>query len=233
MDTGNHHHRGLSLSGWRQMVWAGLVALILCGCSVPFTPMPSSIVMLTPAFPVINGRCTGVIVDATHVLTAAHCVESARRVITPWGQEARIESHEAWPESDIALLKTDRVLLTDHYAELGNAAINTPAQLYGTCPYYWGHQARTVFYGGLFDSPSPDKAFAMTYGVWYAMPRYGDENKACGGDSGGVVMQDGKVVGIISAIESEYPFWAIGTTIFAIPSQTIEGLLKNASQNQN
>jgi hypothetical protein len=49
----------------------------------------------------------------------------------------------------------------------------------------------------------------------------GDDSAVCGGDSGGVVIQAGKVVGTISAVASNYYFVAYGQTFFTVPM--IEG----------
>lgn len=199
---------------------------LLTACAVPFSPLPSNVVMLTPLYPTVEGRCTGAVIDATHVLTAAHCTHTAHRVITPWGQEARVVSYSALPDQDVAVLETDKVLFVEHYAELARAELGVVGTVFGTCPYYWGHQARAALYNGIASINDDD------YDQWIMQT-----NKACGGDSGGVVMQNGKVTGVISAVESDLWFVAIGTVMYAVPSGVAQELLNNekavAGQNQD
>lgn len=203
---------------------------LLTACAIPFSPLPSNVVMLTPLYPSVEGRCTGVVVDATHILTAAHCTRTAHRVITPWGQEARIVSYSALLNQDVALLETDRVLIVERYAVLAHAELGVVGTVFGTCPYYWGHQARAALYNGLVEMPFDEGI--RDYDQWIMQT-----NKACGGDSGGVVMQNGKVTGVISAVESDLWFVAIGTVMYAVPSDVAQELLNNeqavAGQNQD
>lgn len=43
----------------------------------------------------------------------------------------------------------------------------------------------------------------------------------CAGDSGGAVMQTGKLVGIVSQVRRQSPYWVVGTEFHTVPIQLI------------
>lgn len=204
--------------------FALILAFFLSACAFSYSPLPSNVVMLTALYPAIEGRCTGAVIDPTHVLTAAHCTKSADRVITPLGQEAFVTSYDEWKTEDIAILEVDRALFVQQFAELGRAELGVIGNIFGTCPYYWGHQSRLAAYNGMVEVPLVNGKI-RDYDQWIVQPRMGDNSKACGGDSGGVVMQGNKVVGVISAVDSDYWFVAIGTVMYAVPGDIVKDLM--------
>ncbi len=198
--------------------------LFLVACaSVPPT-LPPYIVMLTNALPAIDARCTGAILDPTHVVTAAHCVKAVRRVVAPDGQEAWVID-VALADHDLAVLEINKPIYLPVYAELGMAHSGT-GQVYGTCPYFWGHTPRHVVYGGMW-SYEVEAGLWIDFDLWHTV---GDTAAVCGGDSGGVVIQQGKVVGVTSVVESRYYFVAYGQTFLTVPSEIATDLLENGYQ---
>jgi len=189
---------------------------LFAGCTFATVQMPSYVVMLTQLYPSTINRCTGVLVDPTHVLTAAHCVDTVRRVITPDGQEGRVIDYQI-AKHDMALLELDRIMWVSEYATLGKAH-KGEAQIYGTCPYYWGHQARQAIYAGLWSAQLAD-GYWIDFRVWDTL----GSDEVCGGDSGGVVIQNNKVVGITSMVESE-SWLSIGTRFYTVPAEVFKEL---------
>lgn len=207
------------------------VVLLLSACAPPAS-LPSAVVMLTSSWPDAMGRCTGVVVGPTRVLTARHCLNAVRRVVTPWGQEAFVTRYFASPDADIALLEVDRTLwVPGGYAQFGEARRDIPGRLFGVCPFYWGHQARYALYRGDVSVEMEEGQPEVTVSRWL-MARLSDDQQdsACGGDSGGVIMQEGKVVGITSAVESELWFVAIGRVVYSVPQSKIKELFTLANE---
>jgi hypothetical protein len=62
----------------------------------------------------------------------------------------------------------------------------------------------------------------IPFDVWSTV---GDTEAVCGGDSGGMVVQDGKLVGVTSMVDADNPFIAYGTTFFTVPSSIAAQLI--------
>lgn len=170
--------------------------------------MPDSIVMLTDVLPRVGSRCTGVLLDAGHILTANHCAWLSR-VETQYGQESYVLPIAEWPEIDIAILASIVPLHANRYAQLTPPDTTKPALIYGVCPHHWSHIARVANY--LFDivlNGQPTQYWVSGVGI-------------CGGDSGGTLVQDENVVAIIIEGDRVYPGSVYSQAAYVVSAQVI------------
>src|SRR3954468_24659470 len=78
-----------------------LLMFLISGC-VANNSMPSYVIMMTDYFGYIREGCTGVAVDATHIVSAAHCKELVR-VVTQSGREHHVIAVQTWKDYDLLL----------------------------------------------------------------------------------------------------------------------------------
>lgn len=200
------------------------ILFALTGCAAP-PGIPPYLAMLTPSYPSMDGRCTGAVISPREVLTAAHCLKWISRVVTAGGQEAYIINARVSLVADVAIVETDRVLWVESFAKLGNAQLGVRGELYGTCPFYMPHQVRYAMYNGLEDVPMTDIT-TVTLGGWFMLPTLGDvQGNACGGDSGGFILQNGLIVGITDAVQTETFFSKIGSHVYTVPAHFAQELI--------
>lgn len=199
----------------------GLLLLLLIPVLGDCTP--SYFVMLTRVAPDSAYRCSGSMLDESHILTADHCLTlGTLRVETQAGDTTYAYPLARFPELDIAILRTVHPLELPAYASLAEVDKTRPAYLYGVCPHHF--------------STTPRKAvwvkddWRTSYGI--ACDRWIVEKSACGSDSGGPVVQDGKLVGMILAVKS----WWIAPTVEGkevciVPSKAIMEEVWKTSNN--
>lgn len=200
------------------------ITFALTGCATPPTQIPPWLVLLTPAWPSTEGICSGFVVAPKTIVTARHCVESVQRAVTTRGQEALIVSSIVSDKQDVAVLTTDRILLIDTFAKFGRAELNTDTTVLGYCPFQVSYVPRHAFYNGIASIVAgtyPER----DYDSWILPTIPGTFNQLCGGDSGSALVEHGKVVGILSAVESEYWFVALGSVAYSVPSSYAQELL--------
>lgn len=211
----------------KKAILALILAISLSSCN-SVTQMPIYVVMLTTEGPMTTVRCTGVMVDPETVITAGHCSELTR-VVTQGGSQAGIRLFIRWMLYDIAIMKTDKEIHLGEYAEFGSPTMGSLGTVWGVCPYYFSHTIRRVFsVGEVHDMELLDGniLYSRTYDYWKtAFDLGGDRRMVCGGDSGGAVVQNGKVVGITSAIHSEHIIYKIGNDLFAVNGETVKDLI--------
>lgn len=198
---------------YRKLFSAFMLTFWLVGCASSVSSIPPYVVMLTQSYPSAVERCTGVAIGPKSILTARHCVGTVNRIITQDGQEAYAVDAQIMPTNDAAILTVNKVLWMTEYAQLGEAHSGT-ARIFGTCPFYWGHQARQALYIDRQNIQIGETEFA-DFDSWFVT---GDDSGVCGGDSGGMVIQGNTVVGTISMVEADV-FWVKwGTLFYTVPS---------------
>jgi hypothetical protein len=189
-----------------------MLVLALSGCASMYSA-PAFIVVLTGRSAGDTGRCTGAMLDANHILTAGHC-STLDRVVTQDGQEARIRADVFIASLDVAVMEADRLLYTGEVLEVGKLNPYAPAYLYGACPHLDLDVARRLTFG---TSEIDDAHFEG----WTVVGKAGRSNYVCGGDSGAPVLQDGKVVGVLSAVWTDVFLAAQGNETSVVPLDSI------------
>jgi hypothetical protein len=200
----------------KRLILFGLLLLCLSGCVPAQTQMPSFFVMLTQQWPDVDHRCSGALLNPLFILTANHCVARAEltRVVTQYGQEVAIVPYKQWPEIDIALYRALLPVYASNYAHMAEANTLEPAEVYGACPFYFSHVPREVVYlhDELIGVLNPQQPCQM----WQTLGQ-----QVCGGDSGGIVVQNGNVIGVPVAVESAIFWIPLGTNVCVVPSRLI------------
>jgi S1-C subfamily serine protease len=206
--------------GW--LILGALFGWLLAGCAAPLPPRPPYMVLLTSRYPSTLGRCGGVAVDATRVVTVAHCTPGRARVVALDGQEAFAIHVARRPDHDLALVTVAPPLRLSAYAEFGSPFLFVPAALYGACTHYVTDAPRQLYYAASV-SISVEGGPIWHYEDWWLLPASA-ANRTCPGDSGGPIVQAGRVVALVAGYDDREGK-KLGRRVFAVPAATIEQLL--------
>jgi hypothetical protein len=182
----------------------GLIMLVLVGC-VPLTTPPPYVVLVTADDP--RARCTGVLLDSLHVLTAAHCAAFVTSATSTLNQVVRVRYALTDNSVDLAVLVLQEQLYATAYASVANVDVLAPAILYGQCPRFWPHIGRSAMYVAVD---------VLGNHIWRA--------DGCSGDSGAPLVQNGKVVGVLLRVykrdPTSFPWqFAEGQVVYSINPQ--------------
>lgn len=208
-----------------QLLVTFALCFVLVGCA-PNAGVPPYLALVTPAFPGMSGSCTGFVVAPKQVVTAKHCVATAKRIVTANGQEAWIASVRVSAQHDIAILTTEQVLWVAQFAALGHPALGRPAQIWGFCPYQISFVPRHALYNGLVETEIQNVGHDA-FGEWLMPAIPGANNTICPGDSGGPIVQDGKVVGVVSGGYIPVWFVALATRVYATRVDVVEEMVED------
>lgn len=173
-----------------------LCLLFLAGCAtmVPAAPLPPWVAVVETGE---GRRCTGFVVNPTTVVGAAHC-NHPDLLVKARGKEVPVKVVYSDDIDDIAVLSLARPLRLSGYAAFASPHPLRPAFVFGSCPEY--------------TLETPRRIFAATQQndllVWWV-----DDGVVCGGDSGGPVVQDGEVIGIVLLATSNFVWLAPSSTI--------------------
>lgn len=150
-----------------------------------------------------DGVCTGTAIDPHWVITARHCVEAAAKpggsVRTGQGDNQKVfkvDRHEVAPRGDIALLHTEEDMGLNKYASVADTVPDGDVNIYGWSSDGSGGSTRLPSAEAEVRGQSPLALFDAPTALDVAL-KHGARIQP--GDSGGAILADGKVAGIMSA----------------------------------
>ncbi len=150
-----------------------------------------------------DGVCTGTAIDPHWVITARHCVEAAAKpggsVRTGQGDNQKVfkvDRHEVAPRGDIALLHTEEDMGLNKYASVADSVPDGDVNIYGWSSDGSGGSTRLPSAEAEVRGESPLALFDAPTALDVAL-KHGARIQP--GDSGGAILADGKVAGIMSA----------------------------------
>lgn len=193
------------------------IATIVAACAIP-PPNRDYIVMLTDRNVSQEERCAGVMIDNFYIVTANHCTHFANRVVDIHGNDASVSAVERWESYDIALLKAREPIPLQTFATFAAPTVEQAGILIGMCPQYIGLTERYVAFRAHVDTIVNPGSIRLLLDQWVST------DIICGGDSGGVVLQNEKVVGIINASDLSY-FTGMGESAYVTDGMTVQSLL--------
>ena len=182
-----------------------ILILTACGASEP----PPYVVTVENRY---GGLCSGSAIDATHVLTAGHCINYRLDSVQTSDHTVAARPVAVWREIDTALYETAEPMNLAAYATPGDFDPLATGYLFGSCGVWDSPSGRLVNYAGIWSE--------IAYcGHWQVAM-----SVSCSGDSGGPVEQKGVVVGMMVSLSD----WQIaddvkmGNQLCIVPTAAIQ-----------
>lgn len=188
-----------------------MLAMLLTACASA-EPTPPYLVRIGNAY---SWQCGGYAIGPHHIVTANHCAKYRLSRVQVGDREpiaARVVAR--WPAVDTAIVETDKPMELSAYATFQDVAPNQPAFAFGHCPMWRPTVARFAQFAGIDSEPMYCHNFHIA-GAW-----------TCSGDSGGIIEQDGAVIGMISKFSGDALALSgginVGYATCAVPGKTIQ-----------
>lgn len=185
-----------------------LLSLLLVSCAAS-EQAPAYVMTVENRY---GARCSGSAIDATHVLTAGHCVEYTLDRVRTSDHTIPARPIAVWIEIDTALYETAEPMNLTEYATPGDFDPLTTGYLFGSCGAWNSSSGRFVNYVGIRGD--------MPYcGHWQVEVAY-----SCSGDSGGIVEQNDNVVGMMVSMADWRitPDMRFGNQLCIVPTAEIQ-----------